>query len=52
MVENPNEYIKWPLAIKLFYRFLLEKGYLDLDTVFKEIGKIEPDFIEVLRKQF
>ncbi|MFO7555762.1 MAG: hypothetical protein R6W88_11230 [Desulfobacterales bacterium] len=52
MVE-PLEYVYWPPALKLFYRFLHEKGYLDnQEDLIRKIDKIEPYFIEVLRKQF
>ncbi len=52
MVE-PFEYIYWPPALKLFYRFLHEKGYLDNpEDLIRKIDKLEPYFIEVLRKQF
>jgi hypothetical protein len=52
MVENPNEYVLWGPAIKLFYRFLFEKGYIDSDSIVKEIDRIEPAFIKILKKQF
>jgi hypothetical protein len=52
MVE-PMEYVYWPPALKLFYRFLHEKGYLDnQEDLIRKIDKLEPYFIEVLRKQF
>jgi hypothetical protein len=50
---TPPEYVFWPPALKLFYRFLNEKGYLNNpDTIIGRIDKIEPDFIEVLKHQF
>jgi hypothetical protein len=53
MLVEPNEYAYWPPAIKLFYRFLREKEYLDdPDDFVKKIDIIESRFIEVLRKQF
>jgi hypothetical protein len=53
MMAEPMEYVYWPPALKLFYRFLHEKGYLDNpDDLISKIDKIEPYFIEVLRKQF
>ena len=53
MVGEPPEYVDWVPALKLFYGFLHEKGYLD-DPVpmVSLIDRIEPDFIDVLRKQF
>ena len=53
MMVEPGEYIFWPPALKLFYQFLDEKGYLDNpDDLISKIDKVEPYFIEVLRKQF
>jgi hypothetical protein len=53
MHVEPNEYVYWPPALKLFYRFLYEKDYLgDPDDFIKKIDYIEPFFIEVLKKQF
>jgi len=53
MMAEPNEYVYWPPALKLFYQFLYEKGYLDNHVeIMKKIDKIEPYFIEVLKKQF
>ncbi len=52
MVDNPNEYIYWVPALRLFYRFLYEKEYLENpDEIVEVIDTIEPHFIEVLRKQ-
>ena len=53
MMVEPNEYVYWPPALKLFYRFLHEKGYLDNhEETIRKIDRVEPYFIEVLRKQF
>ncbi|MGB2930082.1 MAG: hypothetical protein WBB70_14355 [Desulfobacterales bacterium] len=53
MMVEPMEYVYWPPALKLFYRFLHEKGYIDNpDDLISKIDKLEPYFIEVLRKQF
>jgi hypothetical protein len=53
IVEKPTEYMDWVPALKLFYRFLHEKGYLEDPTpMFSLIDQVEPDFIDVLRKQF
>jgi hypothetical protein len=53
MMATPAEYILWPPALKLFYRFLHEKGYLNNpDKVIGRIDKIEPSFIKVLKHQF
>jgi len=46
MMVTPPEYVFWPPALKLFYRFLNEKGYLDNpDKIIGQIDKIEPYFI-------
>jgi hypothetical protein len=53
MMAAPAEYILWPPALKLFYQFLHEKGYLNNpDKIIGRIDKIEPYFIEVLKHQF
>ena len=47
MMAAPAEYILWPPALKLFYLFLHEKGYLNnSDKIIGQIDKIEPYFIE------
>lgn len=53
MMAAPSEYVLWPPALKLFYRFLHEKGYLtNPDKIIGQIDKVEPYFIEVLKHQF
>ena len=53
MMVEPNEYVYWPPALKLFYQFLHEKGYLDThEEIIGKIDKAEPYFMEVLKKQF
>ncbi|GAG48770.1 unnamed protein product, partial [marine sediment metagenome] len=53
MMTEPNEYVNWPPALKLFYQFLHEKGYLDNpEEIIMKIDRLEPYFIEVLKKQF
>lgn len=53
MMAEPEEYTEWPPALKLFYRFLQEKGYLDnAEDIIEVIDHIEPYFIAVLKKQF
>jgi hypothetical protein len=50
---DPNEYVQWPPAIKLFYIFLSEKGYLENPEPFIQVvDEIEPHFIDLLRKTF
>ena len=53
MLVEPNEYVHWPPALKLFYQFLHEKSYLNNHgEIIEKIDRVEPYFIEVLRKQF
>lgn len=53
MMVEPHEYIDWPPALKLFYKFLNEKGYIeDPVPLVSLISKVEPDFIYILRRQF
>jgi hypothetical protein len=53
MIIDPAKYVLWPPALKLFYRFLHEKGYLDSpDMIIEQIDRIEPYFIDVLKRQF
>ena len=53
MMAEPNEYIYWPPALKLFYRFLNEKGYLDNHgKAIANIDKVEPYLVQILKKQF
>ena len=53
IMADPSEYVLWPPALKLFYQFLYEKEYMDdPETIIRSIDRIEPYFIEVLKKQF
>jgi hypothetical protein len=53
VMAEPNEYVNWPPALKLLYQFLYEKEYLDnYKNIIKKIDRLEPSFIEVLKKQF
>ncbi len=53
MMITPPEYVLWPPALKLFYRFLHEKGYLNNpDNIIAQIEQIEPYFIKILKHQF
>jgi len=50
---EPHLYAYVPASIKLFYKFLCEKQYLDDPApVISVIDEIEPHFIEVLRETF
>lgn len=53
VLTEPNEYVYWPPALKLFYQFLYEKGYLENhEEIIEKIDRVEPYFIKVLKKQF
>lgn len=53
VMAEPTEYIEWPPALKLFYNFLSEIGYLENATTFTKIlDEIEPHFIEILRNRY
>lgn len=53
MVVDPPEYVTWPPALKLFYRYLHDRGHLeDPQTVERSIERMEPDFYEFLERQF
>jgi hypothetical protein len=53
MMVEPNEYVYWPPALKLFYQFLYEKGYLgNHEEIIRQIDTVEPYLMEVLKKQF
>lgn len=50
---EPQEYVDWPPAIKLFYLFLKDKEYIDdLASIVTMINGIELSFMGVLKKQF
>ena len=49
----PQEYVEWPPAIKLFYLFLKDKGYMeDVASVTSMINALELRFMDILKKQF
>ncbi len=53
MYASPHEYVDWPPSLKLFYRFLVEKGYLaNADPLINMINSLEPGFIALLRRHF
>ena len=53
VLVEPHEYTEWPPALKLFYNFLYEIGYLErLEKIIKLLDGIEPNFIGVLRKRY
>lgn len=53
MMVDPPYYVFWPPALRLFYRYLHERGYLENpDETERLIRQIEPDFYDLLRRQF
>jgi hypothetical protein len=53
VIIEPHEYTLFPPAMKLLYKFLTEKGYMDDRTALTEIiDQIEPRFVRILRKRF
>jgi hypothetical protein len=53
LTVEPHLYTYVPASIKLFYKFLCEKTYLeDPVPVISVIDEIEPHFIEILRERF
>jgi hypothetical protein len=52
VLAKPPEYTQWPPALRLFYRFLAEKGYLDdPEPLIAGLYAIEPDFIALLKQR-
>jgi hypothetical protein len=50
---RPDEYVYWPPAIRLFYMFLSEQGYLEDPAPFIRLFKqAEPEFIAMLKKLY
>ena len=53
IMVNPPSYVHWPPALRLFYLYLHERGYLDNPHEAERfIRQIEPGFYDLLRKQF
>jgi hypothetical protein len=52
VMVKPPEYTQWPPALRLFYRFLSEKGYLDdPEPIITGLQAIEPAFIAMVRQR-
>jgi len=50
---DPREYVEWPPAIKLFYLFLKDKGYMeDIAATTSMINAMELRLMVILKKQF
>ena len=53
VMVDPNEYVQFIPAIKTFYTFLHEKGYIDNpEPMIELLDAYELTFIEILRKRF
>ena len=53
LIAEPHEYVTFPPALKFFFRFLHEKGYLpNPEYVIHVIDALEPEFIDILRERF
>ncbi len=52
VMVKPPEYTQWPPALRLFYRFLFEKGYLDdPEPILAGLHAIEPAFIAMVQQR-
>jgi hypothetical protein len=52
VMVKPPEYTQWPPALRLFYRFLFEKGYLDdPEPIIAGLHAIEPAFIAMVKQR-
>jgi hypothetical protein len=52
VMVKPPEYTQWPPALRLFYRFLSEKGYLDdPEPILQGLYAIEPAFIALVKQR-
>jgi hypothetical protein len=52
VMVKPPKYTQWPPALRLFYRFLYEKGYLDNpEPIIAGLRAIEPEFIALVKRR-
>jgi hypothetical protein len=52
-MTEPTAYVNWPPALRFFYCYLQEIGYIDRSLEAKNaIRRIEPGFYDLLRKEF
>jgi hypothetical protein len=52
---KPFEYLYWPPSLKLFYRFLGEKGYTspsETADMIEALDAIEQHFLEILQERY
>ncbi len=53
IMMEPEEHVDWAPALRLFFLFLNEKGYLDETTTYIEtLDTFEEPFLQLLRKEF
>jgi hypothetical protein len=55
VICKPTEFLYWPPSLKLFYRFLHEKGYIsspETDVLLGSLDAMEPHFLEILQKRY
>ena len=55
VICKPTEFLYWPPSLKLFYRFLHEKGYMssqETDVLLGGLDAMEPHFLEILQKRY
>jgi len=52
VICKPFEYLYWPPALKLFYKFLLEKGYMENEFILGMLDAIEPHLMKILQKRY
>jgi hypothetical protein len=53
LYSAPQEYVEWPPAIKLFYLFLKDKGYMEsIESITSMINVLELSLMNVLKRQF
>ena len=53
LMAEPTAYVNWPPALRFFYRYLQERGYIDRALEAENaIRRIEPEFYDLLRKEF
>ncbi len=52
---KPFEYLYWPPSLKLFYRFLGEKGYMsptETADMIEALDAVEPLFLKILQERY
>jgi hypothetical protein len=53
VMAEPHEYLTWPPALKLLYRFLKEIGYLERpERIIKLLDEIEPTFVQIVKERY